>query len=527
MGYTRSATYDAYRRPVLASDETGRSTTLLYRPGNQSYPAMASTFAQPGLVLLPGDGPGTPRQIHTYFTPDRWVQIRYSAVGTAEASWAQQTQDSLGRVRLAWDSTGRGAVETTYEARGFVYETFDPAHRRTWYEYDNAGNVLTTHLPDTRTLGFTYDDLGRALTATDQKGQTITKTYHPSGSVQTLKDARNKIYTFEIDALGRQRKLIYPADQNGVVREETITYGVDGLVKAKTDRKGTLWDHFEYDHRGRLFNQEPPVNAPGERNYGRELNYDPAGRVYRLTNNVDAQVSWGYDPAGRVEWESQYHSDINQARTVHYTYDTPGRRWRMAYPNGWFRVDYGYNGRDQISSVQGGDGTSVFVGATFGYALDGQMNRITRSNGVETTMGFDPTGRVSSHTHKLGANLLASRGYEYDDLHRLTDYIHGSVAAGTPEDGRRTRFAYYPDGQLQTGCHDATQVNPVGGPAARRAVLLRRQRQPHPRRGQRWLDRGLQQRLHELRLRGEQPEPIHQRPRPVAYLRSQRQPHPV
>ena len=356
MGHTRGIGYDAYRRPVWTHDETNRYTSLLYQPGNAAYPAMASTFAQPGVVILPGDAPGTPRQIHSYFTEDRWPQIRYTAVGTAEQAWVQQSYDSLGRVRYAWDSSGRGAVETTYDARGFAWEFYDPERRRTWSEFDNAGNVLVTHLPDTRTLSFSYDDLGRMLTSTDQKNQTVTKQYYPGGSVHFLTDARNQTYTFEIDALGRQRKLTYPVDQGGTTRDETITYGPDGLVTSKKDRFGTVWgttqNPFEYDHRGRLYRQASPVGAPGERNFGREFNYDAAGRVTRVTNNVDAQVAWAYDEAGRMTQEEQYHGDIGQARSVFYAYDVPGRRSKLTYPNGWIYVNYGYNGRDQVASSQ-------------------------------------------------------------------------------------------------------------------------------------------------------------------------------
>lgn len=96
------------------------------------------------------------------------------------------------------------------------------------------------------------------------------------------------------------------------------------------------------------------------------------------------------------------------------------------------------------------------MGASFGYALDGQMNRISRLQGTETFMTFDSNGRIASHVHKLHTGVeFASRHYTYDSMNRLTDYVHAtSGGANTPEDGRGTKISYYDDGQGKTVWHD-------------------------------------------------------------------------
>lgn len=459
LGKSTGVGYDAYRRPIWAYDETVRYTFFDYSPYSSPYPAMASTSSQPGRVRLPGDSTNAPRQIHNYYTPDRSLQIRWIGANSADYTWVQFDYNSLGQVRHSWDMTGRTATEQTYDARGFIYEQYDSQRNRTWFDRDTVGNPLTIHLPDARTQTVTYDDVNRALTVTDQKGQTTTKTYFPTGGVATLTDPRLKQYTFTRDALGRQRTMTYPADGAGVVRSESVTFGLDGLVTARTDRNGTQWSYFEYDHRGRLFQKGAPSGTPPGTDYtpGREFNYDAVGRTVRLTNNVDSQLTWGYDDAGRTLWESQYHSEgtTGISKNVNYDYDTAGRVSRLTYPNTWTRADYTYTGRDQIASVNGNDGSQAFLGANFGYALDGQLNNITRLNGATTQVTFDADGRPASHVHKRSGTEFAKRTYSYDAMSRLTDYLHGSSGgANTPEDGRGTHFNYWEDGQIQTVWHD-------------------------------------------------------------------------
>lgn len=461
-----TTTYDAFRRPLVVTDATSRSTTMIYRPNSGAYDAMSSTFAQAGVIILPGDTPTAPRQIHSYFTPDRWLQQRYTGANTIDSAWVQYSYNSVGQVREAWDSAGRASVETTYDGRGRVYEVFDPQNNRTWHEYDEAGNLRFTHLPDGKQIEMTYDDLNRVLTAKDQLGQTTTKTYYPDGSVQTLVDPRGKTYSFSIDGLGRRRTMTYPSDGNNVVRTETTTYGLGGYVAARKDRNDATWglgtDKFVFDHRGRMYLQPAPQNAAGQQNFPREFNYDEVGRVTRLTNWNTNQVTWGYDDAGRMTWECQYHSDINQAKTVGFQYDAAGRLEHLVYPNAWTRVDYTYNGRDQISYLGTGiAGGGHIMGASFGYALDGQMNRISRLQGTETFMTFDSNGRIESHVHKLHTGVeFASRHYTYDSMNRLIGYQHGtSGGVNTPEDGRNTMIGYSDDGQVNYVEHD--RLNPT------------------------------------------------------------------
>lgn len=94
-------------------------------------------------------------------------------------------------------------------------------------------------------------------------------------------------------------------------------------------------------------------------------------------------------------------------------------------------VNYGYREDGRLASVeQPGIGTFGFI-----YLDDGRLESISRPNGVTTTNGYDPAGRLTSDTHRLGTSVLASSTYtgfyRWNRDTKTLPYIHYEPA-GSP-----------------------------------------------------------------------------------------------
>ncbi len=267
---------------------------------------------------------------------------------------------------------------------------------------DGNGNV--EHIAEnidgsSYTYSMQYDDLDRMKSKTDRYGNTFFYTYDANGNRKLFRDHDNKVTNYQYDKLNRLKQL----DQAGL-GAFTWTYDDAGLPK-RIDYPNGSEANYGYDNANRIAlidNKQSGVTVTSH-----AYEYDANGNRDKLTeSNIDVSqiTTYFYDDADRLV-QTNYPS-----YTSTLTLDKVGNRalevkiYPMNSVNN-ITYDYGYNSRDQLTSVSDGDALNI----TYSYdAFGNQTEKDT--NGVITTFDYSPRQRVKSIT--IGA--ASPNEYQYD-----------------------------------------------------------------------------------------------------------------
>jgi YD repeat-containing protein len=227
------------------------------------------------------------------------------------------------------------------------------------------------------------------------------------------------------------------------------TYDELGRVKTYTNGNGIVTT-YTYDFAGNL--TQTAASNGNTVNY----TYDPLGRRTSMIDSTGGTF-YSYDDLDRVTSITYSASALLGAAdnlVLQYGYDNASNITSMTYPGGE-QIQYTYDGAGRLltaDDVTTGQNTSYVYSST-----NGQLQSVTRANGVVTTYAYDNMGRVNDIKHVLGTKTLAeyaytlnslgnatallttsSNGsqaqtlYTYDSLSRLTQVVYGSTAvAGT------------------------------------------------------------------------------------------------
>jgi len=362
------------------------------------------------------------------------------------------TYDENGNKRSSTDPLGR-VTNYQYDLRNRLWKTIEPLNRITEMLYDTTGNKTDVIFPDTRSQHWRdYDPFGQAWRFLDERNNTTNLTYcwgpmkklaqvitHRAKDGGGTEDQRT---TFYYDGLGRGTWVIFPDTTS-----ELTTY-LFGQVDA-SKRRNNNTKRIHYDARGREDYETWDANAAPRI----DRVWDIANRLTKIWNNWST-IEYTYDKAGEVLTEKNtVIGSGGPAQTNYYRYGN-GDVAHIQYPNGTM-IRREYTARGQLALVQDSAGQQP---VHYFYLADGKVNYQTFANGTTTAYAYDGRGMIKAVHHKRTANgqNLSYRDYWRDNRDRIVAWKKSTDTSLNPmENGRGDRYAYDPEGQLQTASYQA------------------------------------------------------------------------
>jgi RHS repeat-associated protein len=308
--------------------------------------------------------------------------------------------DAFGRVQWTEDALGN---RTTYEYNdpwGRQSAVIDPLLNRSTISYNDQ--LLTKTETDAEQVAFEmkYDIMGREKEKYEIKGSTRTLlssvVYDYAGNMVEAIDAKTKKTIYGYDVLGRLISVTNPLSET-----TSYEYSLAGnLIQIIHPDLNTISKM--YDDLGRLI-KETDSNARFEKIY-----YDANGNRTKLIDRNGQQFTYSYTPKDQLEYK---YITGNAAETVHFQYDSAGRRLSMADATG-----------------------------TTGYEYDnstGELKKVTFPDGRTLSYDYDVQGNRKQMTDPFGFNVY----YEYDSLHRLS-------SVGSALNDPDAEYTYFKNGLL-------------------------------------------------------------------------------
>lgn len=353
---------------------------------------------------------GTPGAVTTSFTYEpTFYQV--ASITDPLSLTTRFTYDGRGNLITATDPLGHQTTPA-YNAAGQPISITDPLGNTTQLTYalgdlvavtnplgnatirsiDGVGRLLSLTDPLGHVTRYDYDPLNPLKTITDALGGVTALVYDPNGNLLRVMDARGSPTAYTYDNLDR---LVSRMDPLG--RSEGYQYDAGWNLIRFTDRKGQVTT-FEYDALNR---RTKATYADGSTV---TYTYDAGNRLTSVVDSRAGAITLTFDNLDRLIAET-----IPKG-TVSYTYDAVGRRTSMTVP-GQPPVSYSYDNANRLIQVT--NGTSQ---VTMGYDPAGRRTTLTLPNGVVVTYGYNPASQVTGITYKLGATVLGTLTYEYDNV---------------------------------------------------------------------------------------------------------------
>lgn len=238
-------------------------------------------------------------------------------------------------------------------------------------------------------------------------------------SLRTRADAMSvngRVFSSSFDAQTRRVTTTTP-----VGRQFIST--IDSLGRVVQEQApGIASASYQYDARGLLTGQ-----ARGARQW--TYSYDAKGRLATATDPLSRTESYVYDDADRL-----VRQVLANGREIRYGYDQNGNLTSLT-PSGRPAHVFGHTALDQVESY-GPPELGAAAATRYRYNLDGQIERVTRPDGLEVQIGYDAAGRLGSVTTPTG-----QFGYNFSPA-------TGNLASITAPGGNTLSYGY--DGSLPT-----------------------------------------------------------------------------
>jgi RHS repeat-associated protein len=324
----RAFTYDAWARPLTATDGRGNTTTY-------SYDAV-------GRLTGTSFSDGTPAVAYTY-NANGQVLTRVDGSGTTTYGY-----DQMGRLTSRVNTAGGGTISYAYDKASNLVSTTD-TRGTTTYAFDTSG-VMTT-------MTYLYNGTPQTLAvATDDRGRRTDTWLQASADRTTWAAHTHTGY----DRTGRVTRVL--AEQgtgdasNSNVVDLTYCYSAGSTAPTcptttTADRSKIQWvknnlsgavTAYTYDKAGRL---TKAAITGGSSPTTCLYTYDARGNRLTASGGTGASQTFTANPA-------------NQITSPNYSYDGAGNLTQD--PDG----TYGYNGAEQMTSV-------TKAGTTYNYTYAG------------------------------------------------------------------------------------------------------------------------------------------------------------
>lgn len=432
--------------------------------GGSSY---KTTFSYDGLLRPTGKTPPIANPT-TISYPNADGSIKRVTRGGYTTDY---TFDGFGRPSGSSDSKG---ITTTIAYSPYGPKDYEDTNIGDKVFYDYFGRVKQVLHKDNTSITYVYSTTStNKTTITDEKPRNTELTYKAFGNpdekyLMSVYDAAGKTTTYTRNIQGNltgvtqgsiTRSFGYDGTKKNFLTSETnqetgtISYGRDnvGNMTSKTDSSGTTT--YGYDNINRLTS----ITVTG----------NPAGNVVSFGyDNANNRTSMNY-PGGSATFYFDALNRMYQKRetvsgrtyTTGFGFDNNDNLQTITYPSGRI-VTYGYNTKNEITSITGfgGSVTSVQHYTTGTYL--GMLQSYALSNGITTSLSYntrnlttaitagsalsigygytDPRGNATSYTNSLDASKNQTFGY--DDLNRLSSFsgAWGSGSFGYDDTGNRS-----------------------------------------------------------------------------------------
>ena len=348
---------------------------------------------------------------------------------------------------MAYDSQGRltSFIDSNGDERRYEYDNdlvnpsrvINPHGTIQQFEYDWSGQVTRFIDESGAERHFTYDSRGQLIADQDALGNVTRFDYAGKLLIRAV-DAQGNETDYEYDDLDRLVSLTDPL-------AGTVTFGYDanGNRTSVTDPGGNT-TRFAYDALGRLVQRIDPLGNASS------FTYDAVGNLIQAIDRNGRTRAFSYDGLNRPVTETWLDGGvpINEISTL---YDVAGRLQAVADDHSV--IDYTHDATDRVLStdITGTPGLPPVV-LSYGYDAVGNRTQISDNAGVSLTSVYDGSGRLTSHLWQGvghdpvqidfsydavgdpstinrfagigGLSLLASTGFSYDALGRLTHLDH-------------------------------------------------------------------------------------------------------
>jgi RHS repeat-associated protein len=463
-------------------DDAGNLTTVT-RPDGLRATATYSQLNLPVLVRLPSGA----AWLQEYDTVGNLVRVTGPDGAVTRYSWDERghvasVTDALGTVTVVTcDAAGLVVGVTSPDGQtarterdGFGRPTAvtDPGGDVTRLAWTTEGQLAVRILPDGTAERFGYDGEGNlvahlgpvaaadAVTSSEADSGRITLGISPGmtgvarfeyGSFDTLvartgPDGRRADFGYDPEL--RLTSVTMAGGDFGAPRGRTALtwryeYDAAGRLVAETDFNGAV-TRYAYDAAGQL------VTLDGAAGQHQSFSYDLVGNVTER-HAGDVVTTFGYDPAGRLEWAvgpgavieiqrdaaGRVTGETCNGRTVRSVYNAAGQRVARVTPSGAVtRWDYDPAGR--VAALSAGRAE-----LRFGYDETGRETLRELPGGARLAQEWDAAGRLATQVVTAGRAAAGSVVAQPDRGAGI-----GPPGADGPAVLQRRGYRYRADGAL-------------------------------------------------------------------------------
>jgi RHS repeat-associated protein len=422
--------------------------------------------------------------------------------------------DTLGRRRYLREPD-RGEEWTDYDAFDQVVHTRDAGNRDVQLEYDRLGR-LTRRTDVSGKTTWTFDvaphGLGALASTTSPDGIATEYSYHPNGLLESEKlyaDSVTLKLSYGYDAFGRPETIESPVMRtraeyaagmllhvrnaatgaslwqgrtynargdlreerfgNGLVATREYQPGTGRLTRQLVRRSTTRLQDWTYGHdaNGRVTSRRDALNS-----FQESYDFDPLGRLTKVTSSHDPTLSLQYDVIGNLTWASDVGTlsydgtskphAVRGFRGVEQQYDSVGNHLGDATRR---RVEY--NALDLPNNIlRRADGRSIQIR----YDAEGNRAATHGPDGDRYYLGpVEMRGGVFVHRVQVGGRTVAQAMRKDGTTQVGIAYVHddhlGSTDLVTDASGNvQARFSYDAWGGRKTRAWTSSPAGPDGTP---------------------------------------------------------------
>jgi RHS repeat-associated protein len=343
---------------------------------------------------------------------------------------------------VATDEAGR-QVSRTLDARGHLV-SLSEKDGATWnvvrHTYDGRGDLLRTVDPAGNVITYDHNSLGQKLSEVDPDLGTSTYTYDANGQLASQTDARNHRAELAYDAIGRLLIKTFGAETGA---PQVVRYTYDqprsgffnvGQVTTMTDAAGTAT--FDYDEAGRSTHNTRTLAGT---THTFQRSFDAAGRLLGVRYpdgdvlgddpaTAAAEPPFRYDASGKLRVVPGLIDDV--------TYHPGGHAARVANANGTVTTRTYSPSRGWLEGIDTILGPQPILDLAYSRAPDGKINSIESAvAGQSWSYGYDPLGRLTRATR---TGTAEEQTFSYDAIgnmltnSRLGAYGYAPAGAARP-----------------------------------------------------------------------------------------------
>ncbi|BDI32589.1 hypothetical protein CCAX7_46400 [Capsulimonas corticalis] len=284
--------------------------------------------------------------------------------------------------------------------------------------YDESGNQV-------RQIVYNYGLEGELLSVTGSPDP-VSYTYDALYRLKSLTDAGGHTTRYYYHPTGELATVIYPGGET----VQLPSYDAVGNVLMRVDGRGVETDYQYNDAEQRLTDIIYPLDTAKSVHYG----YDSYGRRSSMADGTGA-TTYSYDDRDLLQWATTSYAGL-ASQSVLYTYQPNASRKSMGTPAGTFQYSYDVDG--QLHKV-----TNPFGEVdTLSYLDNGWVSSHQHGNGVLTNFAYNALGQLSSLSHQSPTGDLLSKfdSLMYDGLGNRTS-MTATIPGHTGYSGTTT-FTY-------------------------------------------------------------------------------------